>query len=186
MEQLWFLLKNVDFRHLIWIIPLVHMLHELEEWNIMKWYKSTYTDLPGSTASSIRLWLIIVSVIGFIYTAVPFYIGNLSAAAYLIEVFVIYTTFNGCQHIYWTFAFRKYSPGVIFSSIGILCGILVTLKALGESYVNPVAATVLYLLIIPKMLETVKAENTMVKEIRAIHELSLKIENKLKHVTGCR
>lgn len=33
---------------LYWSIPVILLLHELEEWNILKWYKLNYLNPPSS------------------------------------------------------------------------------------------------------------------------------------------
>ena len=34
-------LAGVNFKTLMWIIPFVFFLHEMEEWNILTWYHAT-------------------------------------------------------------------------------------------------------------------------------------------------
>ncbi len=40
-------LESIEFTRLVWIIPVVQPIHELEEWNILKWYKENYVLVIG-------------------------------------------------------------------------------------------------------------------------------------------
>jgi hypothetical protein len=51
---------------LIWALPVFFSVHELEEWNILDWYKKYYKNLPESTNFSIHLHIIAFCLIGFL------------------------------------------------------------------------------------------------------------------------
>ena len=175
MEQIILLLKNTDLKSVMWVIPALFMLHELEEWNIMDWYKNTYKNPPSSTHLSCRIWLCLMCVLGFTLTAISYIIPNNTVSACVIMVLVVFTTFNGFQHIYWTVAFKKYAPGVIFSSLGIIAGIAITIAAVSQGIVHIAFVAVLYSITVPFMIETFKAKNSLIKSFKYLHAFTLKI-----------
>lgn len=175
MDQLLTFYNNLDFKSLIWSIPIILLLHELEEWNILKWYDELFIDIPKSTNFSLRIWLILISAIYFVITGLSFVISNNTISAYIMAALIMVTIENGLQHIYWTIYFKRYAPGVVFSSIGIIFGLLVFFKALSEGYLHYIIVILLFLLLIPTMVETVKSKNRLTKEVRKVHELGIKI-----------
>lgn len=169
------LLSNVDFRLFMWVIPLMLFLHEMEEWNILDWYHSTFISPPKSTKLSCRIWLFIMSIGGVTVTAIAYVIPQKYISTGIVIFLAVFTIFNGIQHIYWTIAFRKYAPGVIFSSIGILCGVTVISAALLQKMTSPFYVAVLFIITIPFVIKTYRAKNTLTKPIENLHNLSLKI-----------
>jgi len=168
-------LVNVDIKVFMWIIPTVFFCHEMEEWNILDWYHSTYNPPPKSTKLSCRIWLFIMSIFGFIVTALSYIVPSPYISAGIILFLVVFTTFNGIQHIYWTITFKKYAPGVIFSSIGIICGIFVTIAAFLQRLVSPIYVVILYTITIPFIIATVHAKNKCIRTFQNLHNLTLKI-----------
>jgi hypothetical protein len=168
-------LKEISFATLMWIIPIVFFLHEMEEWNILNWYHATYNPPPKSTKLSCRIWLFIISIWAFILSALAYVIPEKHISAGIVIFLVVFTTFNGLQHIYWTISFKKYAPGVIFSSLGIICGATVTATALQQELVSSIYVIALYILTIPFLIMTFKAKNTLIKPFEQLHNLTLKI-----------
>jgi len=168
-------LTGVRFTTLMWLIPFVFFLHEMEEWNILAWYHSTYNPPPKSTKLSCRIWLFVISIWAFILSALAYIIPEKHVSAGIIIFLVVFTIFNGIQHIYWTIAFKKYAPGVIFSSVGIVCGVVVTSAALLQGLVYNGYVITLYLIIIPFLIATFKAKNRLIGSFERLHNLTLKI-----------
>lgn len=168
-------LKEINIRTLMWIIPIIFFFHEMEEWNIYDWYHSTYQTPPPSTKLSMRIWLWLISIWGFLLTSISYIIPEKNSSEMVILFFVVFSTFNGLQHIYWTIAFKKYAPGVIWSSIGIIAGIFLTITCLVQNSVLLSYVILLYLITIPYMIQTVKAGNTLIKIFYRLHCLTLKI-----------
>lgn len=108
-------------------------------------------------------------------TTIAYVIPNESISAMVLLILIIFTTFNGLQHIYWTFAFRKYAPGVIGSSIGIAAGGTITAGMLVQHLVSPIYVIVLYIITIPYMLQTIRAKNTLLKIFYKLHLLTVKM-----------
>lgn len=168
-------LETVDLKALMWILPFVFLFHEMEEWNILDWYKSTYCPPPSSTKLSCRIWLFIISILGFITTLISYLIPNKTFSACIILIFIVFMTFNGIQHIYWTIAFGKYAPGVIFSSLGIVAGLFITVIIISQHLVWTGYILILYLITIPFLIQTFKAKNTLIKTFLLLHNFTLKI-----------
>ncbi len=64
------ILGTASVNSYIWIIPVMFSIHEFEEWNILKWYKKYYRNLPASTNTSIRIHIVALSLISFLLTSI--------------------------------------------------------------------------------------------------------------------
>lgn len=168
-------LTQLDFRTWMWWIPLIFFLHEMEEWNILDWYHATFNPPPNSTKLSCRLWLFLASICGFAVTALAYVIPNSSISAAIVLVFIALTALNGMHHIFWLFAFQKYAPGVIFSTLGILAGAGMTAAALAQGLVSPAFVILLYLLCVPILVVPFRAGNRCIGACAALHNFTLKI-----------
>lgn len=157
------ILNGLNLKTIMWIIPIIFFLHEMEEWNIYDWYHSTYQTPPPSTKLSMRIWLWLISIWGFLVTSISYIIPNKMISAMVILFLVVFTTVNGLQHIYWTIAFRKYAPGVIWSSLGIVAGGFITAAFLIQQKISIVYILILYLISIPLIIQTIRAKNTLTK-----------------------
>lgn len=171
------MLNEMNFKTIMWIVPIIFFIHEMEEWNILDWYHSTYVTPPPSTKLSCRLWLWAISIWGFLMTTIAYVIPNESISAMVLLILIVFTTFNGLQHIYWTFAFHKYAPGVIGSSIGIAAGGIITAVILVQHLVSPIYVIVLYIITVPQIIQTIRAKNTLLKTFYKLHLLTVKMAN---------
>lgn len=169
------LLNSMNLKTAMWMIPVIFFIHEMEEWNIYDWYHSTYVTPPPSTKLSMRLWLWAISIWGFCICTIAYVIPNESISAMVILFLIVFTTFNGLQHIYWTIAFHKYAPGVIGSSMGIIAGAIITAGALLQHLISPIYVIVLYLITIPYIVQTVRVKNTLLKTFYRLHCLTIKL-----------
>lgn len=168
-------LNHVNVKAAMWIIPIIFFIHEMEEWNILDWYKCTYNPPPPSTKLSCRIWLFLISIFGFMITSIAYILPNDTISAGVLLVFIVFSTFNGLQHIYWTIAFKKYAPGVIFSSLGIIAGIFITAVILSKGLISAGYVFFLYLITVPFMIETFRAKNKLIRSFTYLHGLTLKI-----------
>ncbi|MDD3413094.1 MAG: HXXEE domain-containing protein [Lachnospiraceae bacterium] len=169
------ILFQINVTTWMWMIPFVFFLHEMEEWNILDWYHSTYNPPPKSTKLSCRIWLFIISIWAFVVTALAYIVPNKYIATSIILFLIVFTTFNGLQHIFWTIAFKKYAPGVIFSTLGIICGLIITIAALKQGLVHPLYIILLYALTVPFMIATIKAKKRCIGTFERLHNFTLKI-----------
>ncbi|MBN1532404.1 MAG: HXXEE domain-containing protein [Spirochaetes bacterium] len=111
-------LGEMEFRRVVWIIPAVFLLHELEEWNILAWYREYFSEMPVLTDNAdFRAWIIGVSIFAFLWTWISTRFKNERITAYLVIPPVVLILANGIQHLFWLFYFQAYAPGVIFASL---------------------------------------------------------------------
>jgi Protein of unknown function with HXXEE motif len=158
----WFM--RMDFRKAIWLAPLVWTIHEAEEWNINKFESQHFADAGHfSLIDRPVLWigLGLVASYGVIWTALTAWPKNPKFAAFLTLPFFVYLSFgNVLQHIYYTFYFRTYAPGVV-TAVLLVAPIVIglTVKAIRGRLVPWWYAAVLYFLTIPTMASTIRAAN---------------------------
>ena len=158
----WFM--QLDFRKAIWLAPLVWVLHEAEEWNIDA-FESTHFADPGHFALVDHpvLWigLAMVASYGIIWTALTAWPKNPKFAAFLTLPFFVYLSFgNVVQHVYYAFFFRGYTPGAATAVLLVAPTVIgLTAKAIREKLIPWWYAAVLYLLIVPTVVSTVRAAN---------------------------
>ena len=168
-------LNSINLKTAMWIVPIIFFAHEMEEWNILDWYKCTYCPPPSSTKLSCRIWLFLISIFGFMITSIAYIIPDDTVSSGVILVFIVFSTFNGLQHIYWTIAFKKYAPGIIFSSLGIFAGMFITAVIVSKGLLSAGYIIILYLTTIPFLLETFRAKNKLIRSFSYLHNLTLKI-----------
>jgi hypothetical protein len=108
-------LKLIDIKTLYFIVPVILFIHEMEEWNIFNFHKSNYkNNLIDETVLSTRLWLLFLSVTGFVWTSVCYIIPNEVLSISIMMLLVDFTILNSIQHIGMTVKIKKYNPGFIF------------------------------------------------------------------------
>jgi hypothetical protein len=39
------LLERISFSSIVWLLPTALLIHEVEEWNILRWYRRNFVDL---------------------------------------------------------------------------------------------------------------------------------------------
>jgi hypothetical protein len=170
-------LRSVELVHLIWAIPLFQLIHEFEEWNILRWYRENYVDLPDSTNLSVRVWIVFFSLIVYVWTTLCFFIPNVTAASIMILLLVMATAQNALQHLYWLFYFRKYAPGAL-TSVALVAPLdaYIVYRMLDEALLPIWTVIAVAALIIPGLVETVCVGNRMTTAVRVIvHEFPIKL-----------
>ncbi len=141
-------LNKIPFTKLIWLIPIVYLFHELEEWFIFEWWSNVFPDSPPLPVFAGRVWLIASSAFGFILIALFSYFKNKKTLAISSLILASLPFGNGLQHLYWLFYFNSYAPGVIFASfIGIPITIYLVWRAISENLIKK--RFILILLIYP-------------------------------------
>lgn len=176
-------INSVDLKNIFWLVPIVLLLHELEEWNILKWYEDNYVDTPASTNLSIRTWLIVFSLCGFLWTTISYFIPNQSLSALVMFVLVAVTVQNGLQHIYWLLYFKRYAPGVVFSGLfGIPLAMYFTYRTLAAELFPVWLIFLATIAMLPGLIETVRVGNKMTKSIGNVHEFSIRLSNRFSNV----
>jgi len=128
-----YFLNTLELRQAIWIVPIILLFHELEEWNIHIWHVKNSMDVPGETTLSTRMWILFLSLVGFLWTAVAFLIPNASISVGVMYALVCFTLLNGVQHLIAFLKFKKYNPGFFFSVVfGIPAGSYITYQILSQ------------------------------------------------------
>ena len=165
-----------EFRAQLWLLAAALAIHEAEEWNIYGWYKRNYVDMPeGRTPTTIRFFLVFLSVLGFVWVGIAVCWGDSTIASWIIMPLVGLIVQNIMQHVYWQVRFKGYAPG-LWTAIVLLaplsCGIVVT--SIVKAMVPLWYLVVLGVVIIPGLLDTVRARNTLTRGILAVHKFSLR------------
>jgi hypothetical protein len=167
----------------LWVFVVVFAVHELEEWNILAWYRRNYVDLPPSTDKATRVWIIFVILVALVWCAAGTLPGNPSLAAYVLLPAVAIAVQNAIQHVYWQLYFRQYAPGIISAVFGLIpLGVCLLVAAVRQRLVPAWYAGVLAVVIVPGLVQTVRAKNMMTPQIRAIHHLGIKINELIERL----
>lgn len=165
-------LDGVPFRQLVWLFPVVFLLHEAEEWNIMGWYDAFFVDKPAS-ALSVRLWLVLVTFDMFLVTWVSTRFRSERVIAFLMLPVVAMAGANGLEHVYWLFHFEAFAPGVVFGGlVGVPVGLYLFRRALAEHLVPAWYAILLGVYAAATVVLVVRAGDTMPPLIRLITDFS--------------
>lgn len=164
----------MPFLTAIWLLPVAVALHEAEEWNILGWYHRNFVNLPAKTHASIRTFLVFLTLLGFLWTALAALPNNPTIAAFVVLPFAAGAFLNALQHLFYTLYFRQYAPGVITSVVLYLpiVGYL-TARAIEENLVPVAYVVVLVLLVIIGLIQTMKAGNTFTPAFRAISQVGM-------------
>lgn len=163
----------------VWVIPFFFSIHELEEWNILNWYKKYYLSLPPSTNFSIHLHILTFCIAGFILTSIALLFQNTFLFSLIICFLSGFILLNVLQHIVWTIQLKVYSPGLISGLILLTVTVFVNSKLISNSLIQLPFYSIIFLAIIPGI-KTIKIKNEMTPEIRRVHNLFISIENILK------
>ena len=181
MDNILTTINSIDFLTGLRIFVIAFAIHELEEWNILRWYQRNYVDIPPSTNKAVRVWIAFVVLVGFIWCAVATLPGNPVFAAYVFLPAIALAMQNAFQHVFWLFYFRQYAPGIITSIFCLIpFGIYLIIRAVGQNFVSIWYVGFLMLLLIPGLIQTVQAKNRMTQQIRAIHHLGIKLAGLLE------
>jgi hypothetical protein len=104
----------------LWIFVVIFALHELEEWNILRWYQRNYVDLPPSTDKTTRVWIVFIILVALVWCAAGTLPGDPALAAYVLLPAVAIAMQNAIQHVYWQLYFKQYAPGIITAIFGLI------------------------------------------------------------------
>ena len=81
------------------------------------------------------MWIAFVSLVGLIWCAVSTLPGNPTIAAWVFIPAVAVMLQNGLQHVYWSFYFKQYAPGVITSALLLIpLGCYIMVGAVQQGY----------------------------------------------------
>jgi hypothetical protein len=158
----------------IWILPIAWAFHEMEEWNIIAWYQSRFVNPPEMTPLSVLTLLTCSTLAGFLWTSIASLFRNSKITAGILLVFFILAAFiNAVQHISWTVMFCAYSPGVLSSVFLIIPSVIyVTWRVLKERLLPKWFIIILYLLVVPRIIETIKYGNRVMPMFEGLYRFA--------------
>jgi hypothetical protein len=167
-------------KKVLFIVPLVLFIHEMEEWNIYAYHKRSYKNVVAEeTILGGRLWLIFLSLGGLAWTVICFFIPNLVASIVLMMLLIDFTILNSIQHIGMSMKTKQYNPGLIFGGIVAMIVAVIVIRNILFYRVIPTWCMILLLcLIIPPLIETINSskKNKLPKMVEWILQFSSKLE----------
>ena len=167
-------LSHMPFLTAIWLLPFALALHEAEEWNILRWERRNFVNLPAKTHASVRTFLVFFTLFGFLWTALAALPSNPKIAAFLFLPFAAGAFLNALQHLFYMMYFRQYAPGVITSVVLYLPIVsYLTVRAIEENLVPVAYVVTLVILTILGLIQTVKAGNIATRPFRAISHIGM-------------
>jgi hypothetical protein len=165
------------------IIPFVLFIHEMEEWNIVKYHQENYENKIDENNLGTRLWLFLLSLTGLFFGLISLSLKNTLMASTFFLILSTFLTINGIQHIIMSLITKKYNPGLIFGGIlGTTLSILFDIKIVGEEIIPLwLFLTVTLMEFIPAIFDTVQSRKTnrMPKLIIQICRISNFLERKI-------
>lgn len=165
--------------NLIWAIPILFSIHELEEWNILDWYRKYYVNIPKSTHFSIHLHIVSFCVVGFLLTYVAYHFRETFIFSLIVSFISAFILLNTFQHVVWTLQLKTYSPGLVTGLLAF-CVVLFVNVVLIRNHMIQIPYYALLLLVIIPAINTVKIKNEMTPEIRRVHIFFINISNLLR------
>ncbi len=170
MDQIITLLNSSDFLTTLWLFPVAVTVHELEEWNIVQWYRQNFVNLPPLQDRGLRAWILFSSLLAFVWTALAVIPGNPTLAAFVLLLAFVLMLQNALQHVYYLLYFRRFAPGVITAVLLLIPSIgYLTARAVAFAVVPGWYALLLIALTLPNLVQTVRAGNTMLGSLQAVH-----------------
>lgn len=120
------MIKELNIRHLIWLLPLVYIIHNLEEGLTLQLWLGEHPSLINlALKKQLPAWfwqnfnlvrnvaLIIASILPF---GLVFFINSFAKQRYVTYIFTVMawiTLINSFQHVAMTVFLRVYTPGVV-------------------------------------------------------------------------
>ncbi len=163
----------------IWLIPIIFSIHEIEEWNILKWYQKYYRNLPESTNTSIRIHIVVLSLVSFLLTYVAYVLNETFLYSLIVAFLASFIFLNLVQHIIWTVQLRAYSLGLITGILSFLVTIFVNIELVQNTHFNPLFYGIIVFTVLP-IRETMRVKGEMTPEVRKVHHFFIKIEKILR------
>jgi hypothetical protein len=175
-------LEQLNFLNALWLFFLVFVLHEVEEWNIDQFEHRNFVGLPpAATDRSARMWIAFVSLVGLIWCAVSTLPGNPTIAAWVFIPAVAVMLQNALQHVYWSFYFKQYAPGIITSALLLIpLGCYIIVGAVQQGYAPFWYVAVCAVLVVVGLAQTMRAGNKMTPLVRAINIIGIRLSEKIK------
>ena len=167
-------INRLPFRKVIWFLPIGWAFHEMEEWNIVSWYRGHFVNPPEMAPLSVFTLLAYSTLVGFVWTFIASLFRNSKVTAGVLLLFFILAAFmNAIQHISWTVMFCAYSPGVLSSFFLIIPSVIyITWRVLRERLLPKWYIIILYLLTVPRVIETIKCGNEVMPMFEKLYRFA--------------
>jgi hypothetical protein len=163
-----------SFRIQLWLLAASLVLHEAEEWNIYGWYERNFVAMPANrTKTTIRFFLVFLSVVGFLWVAIAQSFGDSSIASWVVMPLVCLILQNVLQHVYWQIRFTQYAPGLCTAVLllaPLSLGIIITSTV--EHLIPSWYMIALGVAIVPGLVDTVRSGNKLTRALLLIHGFS--------------
>jgi hypothetical protein len=177
MKSIFLRIRTLDFTTLLWAVPIVNMLHELEEWNVIPWEQATFVGLMPISNLAIRLLLLANSLFAFFFVWLATRFRNARITAYIVVPAIALIILNGGQHILWSISFLSYSPGLIFGGIiGVPLYLYLVIRATTERLVHPVYTGVFAIIVAYGLIQTIMLGHTMSPLITVLYGIARALE----------
>jgi hypothetical protein len=171
--------ENLHILKAFWLFPVVVLLHELEEWKIMKWYRRNFIDVLPMSGKVAHIGLIFASFTSFLWTAASTVLGNPTIAAFAMLPQIASFFQNLLQHIYWLLRFKQYAPGVVTSVLLLVpVGSYLSARAVIEKYAPVWYLILLAIWIMLGLIQTVRTGNRF--QVRAVHKVAIRLSEWLE------
>ena len=166
--------ESLHFLKAVWLFPVAVLIHELEEWNIMRWYRHNFVDVLQMSDKTAHIGLMFVGLTSFLWTTAATIFGNPTVAAFVMLFHIAGIFQNVLQHIYWLFHFKQYAPGIVTSVLLLApLGIYLSARAVIEKYAPAWYIVLLTIWIIFSLVPTIRAGNRF--QVRAVHKVAIQL-----------
>ena len=173
-------IQAVPFKRLVWLIPIAFALHEAEEWNILGWYHAHFTNPPDLNPAAVYTGLVLMSLLAFVWTGLACLLPRKACAMMVLPFATFLILGNNLSHVFWTFAFRDYAPGVVASVLtNIPAILLVTWHGLGNGLLWWPYVVFCYALASLSLTGVVQAGRTVGGPMQSVHEFSARLAEAL-------
>ncbi len=180
MSEMLAALQGLDFLTALALFPIAVTIHELEEWNIVRWYEQNFVDLPHLTDKGARAWILFTCLLSLVWTGAAALPGVPGVAAWALLLAFALMLQNALQHVYYLLYFRRYAPGIVTSVLLLIPTIIyLTVRAVQQGYAPFWYAVILVALLIPNLIQTVRARNTMLPSLQAVHRFGAALARRL-------
>ena len=165
----------------IWMIPVLFSIHEVEEWNILRWYKKYYRNLPESTNTSIRIHIIIFSIASFLLTFLAYAARETFLFSLIIVFLSCFILQNFIQHVIWTLQLKTYSPGLATVVPCVLYVLFVNVLFIQNGLII-LPFYLMVLLVVPPVIRTMNVKGEMTKDIVHVHHFFIRMEKAFNRI----
>jgi hypothetical protein len=169
--------RELQIRRLVWLLPAAFALHELEEWNIVPWFRENFSPQTELTDLGARTLLAAFSLGAFLFTGFAALLPTIRMTlCAVLPLFIVIGVGNALTHVFWLLYFGSYAPGVATAALLVApVTIYISQRAVWENHVSRWLVGVLYLLALVPLIAVTRAGNTLTPEQLALHRLGAQL-----------